>query len=149
MKDRIIQIMNHERLTSSRFADTIGIQRAAMSHIILGRNNPSIDVYKKIIETFTYIDPDWLLSGTGNMMRKNMISEPDLFTNMAENRPEVQVASGNRREMEVETPGNDIKPIVQEKVIIQKIEPKKISEIIVYYSDNTIEYFAPAKNKKE
>ena len=44
MKERIQQIMQREGLSPSRFAEEIGIQRSAMSHIISGRNNPSLDV---------------------------------------------------------------------------------------------------------
>jgi transcriptional regulator with XRE-family HTH domain len=47
MRDRILKIMEREGLTPSKFAESIGIQRSAMSHIISGRNNPSLDVLLK------------------------------------------------------------------------------------------------------
>ena len=50
MRDRILKIMEREGLTPSKFAESIGIQRSAMSHIISGRNNPSLDVLLKILE---------------------------------------------------------------------------------------------------
>ena len=68
-KDRIMLIMNQKQLLPSQFAEIIGIQRAAMSHITSGRNNPSLDVLKKILERFPHISPDWLLFGTGPMNR--------------------------------------------------------------------------------
>ena len=53
MKERILAVMEHEGLTPSKFAEAIGIQRSAMSHIISGRNNPSLDVLIiKILERF-------------------------------------------------------------------------------------------------
>ena len=55
MRDRILKIMEREGLTPSKFAESIGIQRSAMSHIISGRNNPSLDVLLKILERFTYV----------------------------------------------------------------------------------------------
>ena len=58
MRDRILKIMEREGLTPSKFAESIGIQRSAMSHIISGRNNPSLDVLLKILERFTYVDSD-------------------------------------------------------------------------------------------
>ena len=64
---RIISIMKEENLNATQFAEAIGIQRAAMSHIMGGRNNPSIDVIAKIIERFETINPAWLLSGKGSM----------------------------------------------------------------------------------
>ena len=64
---RIISIMKEEQLNATQFAEAIGIQRAAMSHIMNGRNNPSIDVIEKIAERFPSINPGWLLSGKGSM----------------------------------------------------------------------------------
>ena len=87
MRDRILKIMEREGLTPSKFAESIGIQRSAMSHIISGRNNPSLDVLLKILERFTYVDSDWLLFGKGEMVREHVLTEPNLFTNMLENRP--------------------------------------------------------------
>ncbi len=149
MKDRILKIMEYENLTYSRFAETIGIQRPAMSHIISGRNNPSLEVYKKILDKFKYVDPDWLLNGTGTMMRGNKISEPDLFSNMPLEPPKVQVISENRREMGVQNTQNVIKQVVQEPIIVQKIESKKVSKIMIFYSDDTYDTFIAEKNKKD
>ena len=75
MKERILAVMEHEGLTPSKFAEAIGIQRSAMSHIISGRNNPSLDVLIKILERFTYVDSDWLLFGKGTMMREHVLTE--------------------------------------------------------------------------
>ena len=44
MKDRILKVMEREEMTPARFSEAIGIQRSAMSHIVSGRNNPSLDV---------------------------------------------------------------------------------------------------------
>jgi transcriptional regulator with XRE-family HTH domain len=68
-KERIIRIMNEENMNAAQFSESIGIQRAAISHILAGRNNPSLDVIKKILNRFSTISPDWLLSGEGPMRR--------------------------------------------------------------------------------
>ena len=64
---RIIKIMEEHRMNATQFSDVIGIQRAAMSHLITGRNKPSADVITRIVERFDTINPRWLLSGKGNM----------------------------------------------------------------------------------
>ena len=73
---RIIRIMEEEKMNATQFAETIGIQRAAMSHLINGRNNPSADVITRIVERFDTINPRWLLSGKGSM-RIGRINESD------------------------------------------------------------------------
>ena len=149
MRDRILKIMEREGLTPSKFAESIGIQRSAMSHIISGRNNPSLDVLLKILERFTYVDSDWLLFGKGEMIREHVLTEPNLFTNMLENRPNVQVVAENRKEIGVETPVNTPKQPVIEQIVLPEQPSRNVSKIMIFYSDNTFETFTPEKNKKD
>lgn len=149
MRDRILKIMEREGLAPSKFAETIGIQRSAMSHIISGRNNPSLDVLLKVLERFTYVESDWLLFGKGNMMREHMITEPNLFSNTAIDPLEVQVVPEYRREIGVETPVNLSKQPVVEQIIYKDSPSKNVSKIMIFYSDNTFDTFVPEKNKKD
>ena len=70
MKNRIAEIIEKEKLTSLKFAQQIGIQPSAVSHILAGRNNPSMDVIQKILNTFRTINSDWLVLGVGSMYRE-------------------------------------------------------------------------------
>ncbi|CAK7014197.1 MAG: hypothetical protein PARBA_00586 [Parabacteroides sp.] len=149
MRERIKMVMDREGLTPAKFAEEIGIQRSAMSHIMNGRNNPSLDVLVKILERFTYVDSDWLLFGKGNMIRNLIQNEPDLFTNTPINPPEVQVVPENRKEIRVETPVNCIKQPVIERIIQEEKPSRNVSKIMIFYSDNTFDTFVPEKNKKE
>ena len=67
MVDRIQKIINWKKLTLSGFADQIGVPRSTISHIISGRNNPSLDLVQKILDTFPEIKTEWLVRGTGSM----------------------------------------------------------------------------------
>lgn len=149
MKDRILTVMEHEGLTPSKFAEAIGIQRSAMSHIISGRNNPSLDVLVKILERFTYVDSDWLLFGKGNMMRQHVLTNPDLFTNTTINQSNGQETPEYRKEIRVETPVNTPKLPVIEQIISSERTSRNVSKIMIFYSDNTFETFTPEKNKKD
>lgn len=153
MRERIKMVMDREGLTPAKFAEEIGIQRSAMSHIMNGRNNPSLDVLVKILERFTYVDSDWLLFGKGNMIRNLIQNEPDLFTNTPTNTPinppEVQVVPENRKEIRVDTPVNSVKQPVIERIIQEEKPSRNVSKIMIFYSDNTFDTFVPEKNKKE
>ena len=69
MKTRLQQIMEREGLSPSRFAASIGIKRSAMSHYMTGRNDPGVDVLRKIYDKYPYVNLDWLLTGSGSMIR--------------------------------------------------------------------------------
>ena len=49
---RIEKIRNNHKLTAASFATKIGVQRSAMSHILSGRNKPSLDFFNKNIRCF-------------------------------------------------------------------------------------------------
>ena len=68
MKGRIDQVMKHYNLSATQFATEIGIQRSALSHIMSGRNKPSLDFILKMKQRFSEINTDWLLLGFGKMM---------------------------------------------------------------------------------
>ena len=61
MKERIAQIVQKEGMTAAQFADKIGISPSSLSHILSGRNNPSLEVVMKIHKACDYISLDWLL----------------------------------------------------------------------------------------
>ena len=71
MKDRIQKIIEKYNLTSNSFAHEIEVNRSTISHILTGRNKPSIEVVQKILKRFNSISSDWLLLGNGNMEISN------------------------------------------------------------------------------
>ena len=64
-RERIELLMKCYELAPSQFADKTGIQRASVSHILSGRNKPSLEVMQKIYEAFPELDAKWLMFGTG------------------------------------------------------------------------------------
>jgi transcriptional regulator with XRE-family HTH domain len=75
MVERIKEIILKEGLTSGSFADLIGVQRSSMSHILNGRNNPSLDFVIKTLQAFPKLNPEWLLTGVGVMYRTDETSQ--------------------------------------------------------------------------
>ncbi|MEI6696294.1 MAG: helix-turn-helix transcriptional regulator [Bacteroidota bacterium] len=96
MIDRILLILKTQNLSSSQFADEIGVQRSSISHILSGRNNPSLEFVTKILKRYPDINSDWIIFGKGSMYKgsdamneaapkeiKKTGLQPDLF-NFAE-----------------------------------------------------------------
>ncbi len=69
MREKLLNLMKEENLTSSRLAELLGIQPSGISHILKGRNNPSLDFIQKILRRFPQVNPDWLILGEGEMYR--------------------------------------------------------------------------------
>ncbi|MEN2415985.1 helix-turn-helix domain-containing protein [Flavobacterium mesophilum] len=68
---RLEIILDYYTLNASSFADKIGVQRSSMSHLLSGRNKPSLDFVMKILEVFPDVDLYWLLNGKGNFPKSN------------------------------------------------------------------------------
>ena len=156
MKDRIKLIMDNEHLTPSAFADKLQLGRAVISHILNGRNNPSLDVVSRILSKMDYIDSDWLLTGNGKMYNTdnrekshlaattipvNSNLQPDLFFQNEISQSSDKSESEYRKEIIVEKPQKVEEDIVKQSVIYQKAPERKVTKIIIYYSDNTFETF--------
>lgn len=94
INDRFTKILEYSGFTASEFADEIDVQRSSISHIISGRNKPSLEFIVKIKNRFPEISWDWIILGQGGMLQNNSAlstseskinleeenSSPDLFT---------------------------------------------------------------------
>jgi len=148
--------MDNEQLTPSAFADKLELGRAVISHILNGRNNPSLDVVTRILSKMDKINPDWLLTGTGNMYKSENhtektnsstssmhtnVNQPDLFSqnNISQtlDKPETEY----RKEIAVEKVTNVTEDVTNQTIVYQKAPIRKVTKIIIYYSDNTFETF--------
>ena len=63
IKDRIKLIIKANNESSSSFADKIDVKRANLSHVLSGRNKPSLDFLSKIISFYPNVNASWLITG--------------------------------------------------------------------------------------
>lgn len=146
MKDRIQQIIDREGITPSRFAEIIGIQRSAMSHILSGRNNPSLDVLTKVLQKFDYINTDWLLFGKGNMLKSERSNQNTaLLDESAISQPSVQSDFEYQNLKELRQADATPQSIVKERIVLKETPQKIVSKILIFYSDNTYDTFVPER----
>ena len=67
---RLETIFDYYNMSASVFADKLGVQRSGLSHLLSGRNKPSLDFVLKLIDNFPEVDLYWLLNGTGNFPKQ-------------------------------------------------------------------------------
>jgi transcriptional regulator with XRE-family HTH domain len=77
MTERFKSLLEQLHLSPSEFADKIGVQRSSISHIISGRNKPSIDFLEKILNVFPGIDLTWLITGRISSQKDEISVKPD------------------------------------------------------------------------
>lgn len=83
MVNRINLILQAKNLSSKQFAEEIGVQPSGLSHILSGRNNPSLDFMMKVVNRYPEIDIKWLMFGRGEMYdqgHRQSVSAPSAST---------------------------------------------------------------------
>ena len=126
-RERIEQLMKTMNLSARQFAAEIHVQPGTISNMMAGRNNPSLDVMKRIMERYTTLNPEWLIAGRGEMWRTPPGKEAGLFDTL----PPEGVKAATRTQNVKEEPQTPAAP------------PKQIKNIVVYYTDGTYQEFTP------
>jgi len=141
---RLEIILDYYSLNASSFADKVGVQRSSMSHLLSGRNKPSLDFILKITSFFPDVDLYWLLNGDG-------IFPKDL------QKKETQ-------KLDIETPNlnptpapidlfSQIQPIEEKKSVEKKVQQfgiplenesnSEIEKIVLFYKNGTFKVYTP------
>jgi transcriptional regulator with XRE-family HTH domain len=142
MKERLLEFLKTENKSSAQFAEEIGVQPSGISHILSGRNNPSLDFVLKMLEKYKFISTEWLLFGTGSMYKENMIQSLFDDTNI-KTTEENKIQFDNEPSMpenEFFTTENNEKK--KESNVGNKDKNTVVEKIVWFYEDNSfIEYF--------
>ena len=141
--------MQKEAMNAGLFAEKIGISAASLSHILSGRNNPSLDVMMKIRKAFGYVSWEWLLEGVGEMEYAPTSADsvnPELLDPLSFDENALFAPDGtddlkNRKEIGVKTSAFATKEVVHEQVKYIEIPSKKITEIRIFFDNGTYETF--------
>ncbi len=121
--DRIKMVMKMNQLNAASFADRIGVQRSNVSHVLTGRNKPSLDFIEKMLIQFPKVNASWLISG--------QIQQTDVINPAKED--ESLVTNVNSR----------INTNVNREVNL-KVSEKRIVKMITFYEDFTFDEFRPS-----
>ena len=139
MNTRLEQFLSAENISQAQFAETIGVARASISHILAGRNKPGYDFISSLMLHYPRLNVEWLFFGKGKMYKDMAGAAPQAIL------PEEPVESNLfSDEKEEEVPIEDAAPaqIPDSHEVIEEPAPKpaaqkRISRIIVFYDDNT------------
>lgn len=165
-RERIELLMKCYELSPSQFAEKTGIQRASVSHIVSGRNKPSLEVMLKIYDAFPELDLKWLMTGVGEepiassrlqnavveVMENSLFSQSEHVTQpvVQPSQESVQIQATPQR-----PPATQHQPkVAQErpqrrtasaKAPQSNVAERRIKEIRVFYTDGTYETMFPEK----
>jgi len=95
MVERIKQLLQQQQLSTTQFADLIGVARPVISHVLSERNKPSLEVVQRILAAFPELSMAWLLNGTGPMRANGsgLETTPPVFPVPAPAGPQIVLSS--------------------------------------------------------
>jgi transcriptional regulator with XRE-family HTH domain len=151
--------MEKEGLNSALFADKIGVSRGTITHVLSGRNKPSLEVVQKILDTFPAVNAEWLLVGKSPMYDHEKIflhPQQESIAFEDENQtlnPPKNEANVYKESKASEYPQKSIDKVpvevaqsIQLKEITDVISSnRKINKIIIFYDDETFVSFPSEK----
>lgn len=130
MVDRINLILKAKNITAKQFAEEIGIQPSGMSHILGGRNNPSLDFVAKVLRRYPEIDANWLLLGRGEMYGGGVAQPVTSGGGGLPKEPEPQVAEAEKRPYAMHEPSLFDDSVEADEPLFKVEEPSMDQHIV-------------------
>jgi len=144
MKDRILEFLKRENKTSAQFAEEIHVQPSGISHILSGRNKPSLDFIIKMLEKYPFLSTEWLIFGKGSMYKEPKMG--DLFADIElvqTGKTRENTTAGEKKNIPEGSQDEDIQEIFPERPLPGHSQAVKI---VWFYADNSFEEFYPMKH---
>ncbi|MHA8060577.1 helix-turn-helix transcriptional regulator [Aquirufa beregesia] len=168
LSQKIELLIQRKQISSSQFADKIGIPRSSVSHILSGRNKPSLDVVQKILKAFPELTAEELLfddrllslnsspapkmevsssspslfdapEASPSELDKNSFAEPTIVqSNLRRNRESAKNNSGNASSVN----SNSTVPSLP---VSSTHLTKKIERVIIFYTDGSFSESKPSE----
>lgn len=149
---RLEIILDYYSLNASSFADKIGVQRSSLSHLLSGRNKPSLDFILKIMDVFPEVDLYWILNGKGTFPKSEFENEiniapptPIVVHPIEETKTEKQPdlfsekISNTKNQMKENLPNL----FSNSKIPSTQKADGEIDRIVIFYTNGTFKTYSP------
>ena len=157
MEERIRKFMEYKGISPSELADTIGVQRSNVTHVLKNRNKPSFQFIEKMLQVYPDLNAKWLLLGTGPMVETS-IKNRTLFDQLTdpvttqsplpekeELKPMIKEPASVETKEIITTPPPIEKKIADNTIQDQFFSPEKpVERLIVFFKDQTFKVYYPS-----
>ncbi|QYJ67904.1 helix-turn-helix domain-containing protein [Flavobacterium litorale] len=134
---RLELILEYYAMSASVFADKLGVQRSGVSHLLSGRNKPSLDFVLKLVDCFPEVDLYWLLNGKGSFPKKEVSQNSSTPTpSITSNKPYAESlfdVEGNKNNNSSEADS-----FVKDGISNNNTD---IERIVIFYKDGTFKNY--------
>jgi len=128
--ERLRKLLSYYEISAAGIAEVLGIQRSTISHLLSGRNKPSLDFVLKILKHYPEVELYWLINGQGEFPVKkiDMVKDED---------PSPYTTTQQKISFENDTV--DSQPV---GIPVKISENQKIIDrIVIFYKDGTFSHY--------
>ena len=130
---RLKKVIEYYGESASSFAEKIGVQRSSTSHILSGRNKPSLEFVLKVLSSFPEVELYWLMNGKGVFPSEKILEEKTVYQPKIDNSENQDLFSKSETE-HLPTEISDINQIASNS-------KKEIDRIVIFYKDGSFSNF--------
>ena len=144
MQEKLHEFMKERGLKPSRLAEMLGINPAAVSHILSGRNKPSFELLQKILRRFPDLNPDWLLLDQGSMLRPDPKASPSAAASAAPTTSEQQPSAEQTHDAAERSDAR------QESIAMPQpigTTARRIVRVVLFFDDQTFVSYPTENNR--
>jgi plasmid maintenance system antidote protein VapI len=123
---RLQKLFDFYDLNASAFADKIDVGRASISHLLSGRNKPSLDFVMRVVKTFPEVELYWLLNGKGSFPKKDNEAQSKMST--------LSPTQENK---------TDSQPDLTPTQKTNNTTPNGIERIVIFYKNGSFKTYTP------
>jgi len=133
---RLKIILKFYEESASSFAEKIGVQRSSISHILSGRNKPSLDFVMKVLHSYPEVDLYWLMNGDGQFPKQHsettQPNQPNLFSDSKTTTSTTEQAQPFIK---------DETPVLKTSAHSDSTSSKTIERIVIFFSDGSFKSY--------
>ncbi len=130
---RLQTLLQHYGLTASAFADSLDVQRSSVSHIMSGRNKPSLDFVLKILHAYPEVNLQWLLNGKGNFPAETNQGQQLSLENQTGSSPHILTSAEEKQ--------NPAPQKISKQFISNISEDGQIEQIVIFYKNGQFKIY--------
>lgn len=132
---RLERIISHYDLTASAFAERIGVQRSSISHLLSGRNKPSLEFVLKVTSSFPEVNLEWLLLGVGDFISDSNKNHSKRDEHEGTDELRIEIPASESSYIEPSSPAK--------KNMEYKLSEVTLERIVFFYSNGTFSTYRP------
>lgn len=134
---RLGEILKFYGITAAAFSDMVQVNRSTISHLLSGRNKPSLEFVLKVLNAFPEVELFWLLNGQGHFPTQTKIED------QRQNPVVEKEQNASKTLFDVPNPPSSSEITPADAQIHQALNDTEVEQIVIFYKNGSFKHYRP------